>query len=132
MAARRAAIPLSRLRSYEEAGIAAPTERSDAGTPLYTARDVERVVRARQLEEAIAFTTDQLRRLLAAAELVASRRDALQATEDRLEKRTILAEALAELDDLRTTVGRKLEGITDLDAKLAAWEHEVRDLPAGR
>ena len=130
MAARRAAISLRRLRGYEEAGIAVPSERSDAGTPLYTAQDVERVVRARELEDAIAFTTEQLQRLL--ADLVASRRAAVQAADDRLEKRTILAEALAELDDLRTIVGGRLERITDLDARLAAWEDEVRDLPAGR
>jgi DNA-binding transcriptional MerR regulator len=132
MAARRAAISLSRLRGYEEAGLAVPSERSDAGTPLYTGQDVERVVRARQLEDAIAFTTNQLKRLLAAADVVASRRDALRATGDRLEKRTILAEALAELDDLRTVMSAKLEGIADLDARLAAWEDELRDLPAGR
>jgi DNA-binding transcriptional MerR regulator len=131
MAARRAGISLARLRGYEESGLAVPSERSDAGTPLYTAQDVEQVVRARELDDAIGFTTEQLRRLLAAPGLVASRRLALRATDDRLQKRTILAEALAELDDLRTIMGNRLEGIADLDARLAAWEVEVRDLPAG-
>ena len=108
------------VRYYEQVGLIDTVSRSAGGTRRYCRRDVEVLVRIRELQSVMGFDLDQIRTILAAEKrLDELRSEWPEASETRSE--SILNEASAINHDLRAQVEAKiatLQGfLTDLEAK---------------
>ena len=118
--AERTELSLRTIRHYEEAGLVAPSARSQGGFRLYTENDVQRLMVVRRMKP-LGFTLDQMRDLLDATdhldadtELDADEREALlervrgyeQAAADQIDK---LRVQLSRAEDFAATLRTRLE-----------------------
>jgi DNA-binding transcriptional MerR regulator len=68
-AAERAALTQRTLRYYEEKGLLSPPTRMDGGFRLYSAEDMERIDRIRQLKELLGFSLAEIKEMLEAEDV---------------------------------------------------------------
>jgi DNA-binding transcriptional MerR regulator len=131
--ARAAGVSTRTVRYYEQVGLLGPAARTPGGTRTYTKRDVDVLLRIRELQGLMGFDLDQIRTILAAE----SRMDELRAEwhaapEGDLAR--ILHEAVQINKDLRSQVEAKIatlgDVLDDLDARAiryreVATEHGI-------
>ncbi|MEH0420593.1 MerR family transcriptional regulator [Streptomyces sp. B21-083] len=118
--ASRTELSLRTIRHYEEAGLVAPSARSQGGFRLYTETDVARLMVIRRMKP-LGFTLDQMRDLLDATDrldsdsaLAGAEREALldrvrmyeQAATEQVER---LRVQLARAEDFAATLNARLE-----------------------
>ena len=70
--AARTELSIKTIRHYDEVGLVVPSARSAGGFRLYTADDVDRLLAIRRMKP-LGFTLDEMRQLLEALDVVASR-----------------------------------------------------------
>jgi MerR family transcriptional regulator, repressor of the yfmOP operon len=132
-AAARAGVSERALRYYQELGLLTPACTTPGGLRRYSADDLARVARIRELQTLLGLNLDEIAIVLRnedrLAEIRRAYRDERTSKDERL---TLTRECLSLLGDLRETVEAKRSALesfrSDLDARIA----RARDLLAGR
>lgn len=134
-AADRAQLTQRTLRYYEEKGLLKPATRMEGGFRLYSAEDMERIERIRQLRDLLGFSLAEIKEMLDADDTRLQiraewRRDADSAekAEKMRKARDVTARQLALIDqkmagmaEMRAALQERIERY---DANLARWAAE--------
>lgn len=124
------------IRYYEEIGLLNPAARSEGAYRLYDADDVERLRFIRGLRDDAGFSLAEIGRLLEDEEARARNRDRFRSTSDPVERRGIVADALARIDGqvaiLRAKEARLRSMIEEAEGRRRHLEDHLADLDAGR
>jgi DNA-binding transcriptional MerR regulator len=135
-AAARAGVTERALRYYQELGLLAPSAHTKGGMRRYSARDLERVARIRELQSLLGLNLDEIAEVLRnedrTAEIRAAYFDA-GTPDDR--RRQLLEESLRLATELRRTVEAKRAALdcflADLDSRLARIRAALEQRQAG-
>jgi MerR family transcriptional regulator, repressor of the yfmOP operon len=122
-AAARAGVSARALRYYQQIGLLVPARTTPGGMRRYSADDLTRVARIRELQSLLGLNLEEIALVLRnedrLAEIRLTYRD--ERTSDA-ERRALLRECLALQQDLRDTVRAKRDALTgflaDLDARI--------------
>jgi DNA-binding transcriptional MerR regulator len=121
--AEQAGVSTRTVRYYEQVGLLEDVDRSPGGTRRYSKRDVETLLRVRELQSLMGFDLDQIRTIIGAERHLDELRDEWNTTVSKARQRAILAEAGALNDELRAQVDAKIAQLerfrADLDRKKA-------------
>jgi DNA-binding transcriptional MerR regulator len=124
------------IRYYEELGLLKPAARSEGAYRLYDEDDLERLRFIRGLRDDAGFSLAEIGRLLEDEAARARNRARFRTTADPLERRGIVTDALARLDDqvaiLRVKEGRLRAMIEEAEGRRGHLEEHLADLDAGR
>ena len=123
-AAARAGVSARALRYYQQIGLLVPARTTPGGMRRYSADDLTRVARIRELQALLGLNLEEIALVLRnedrLAEIRLTYRD--ERTSDA-ERRALLRECLALQQDLRGTVQAKRDALTgflaDLDARIS-------------
>ncbi len=123
-AAERAGVSQRALRYYQQIGLLTPCACTPGGLRRYSAGDLARVARIRQLQELLGLNLDEISRVLRDEDRMAQiKRAYLDEGTSGHERRALLRESLGLQQGLRATVEAKRQGIegflADLDARIA-------------
>jgi DNA-binding transcriptional MerR regulator len=135
-AADRAGLTQRTLRYYEEKGLLKPPSRLDGGFRLYSAEDMDRVERIKQLKDLLGFSLAEIKDMLDTEEVRMQIRTQWRSDADVSEKLTqirkskeLLVKQLAMLDqkmekmaEMRTALAEKLDRFELLDRQ---WTLEL-------
>src|SRR3954454_24243758 len=97
------------IRYYEEVGLLAPAARSEGAYRLYDGEDLERLRFIRGLRDDAGFFLSEIRQLLEDEEACARNRDRFRSTQDPVERRRILVDALGTADRPAETLRHKIQ-----------------------
>ncbi|MGH3421039.1 MAG: MerR family transcriptional regulator [Streptosporangiaceae bacterium] len=128
-AAARTGVSERALRYYQELGLLTPCASTPGGMRRYSADDLARVARIRQLQSLLGLNLDEIAVVLRNEDRLAQIRRAYhreQASDD--ERRELAAECLQLQQELRVTVQAKRLAIDDFLADLDARTARTRDL----
>jgi len=131
--AQRTGLTKRTIRYYEEIGLLSPCGRSDGGFRLFTDAEVTRLERIQALKDSAGLSLAEIHELLDAETVRERIRERYRASDDPVEKRSMLAEsrevlqrqvALIErkrrvLDELAAEYEERLQRIAHLDDELA-------------
>jgi DNA-binding transcriptional MerR regulator len=124
------------IRYYEEVGLLAPAARSEGAYRLYDGEDLERLRFIRGLRDDAGFSLSEIRQLLEDEEARARNRDRFRSTQDPVERRRILVDALGTVDrqveSLRHKIGRLEAMIGEAQDRRRHLAGHIADLDAGR
>ena len=124
------------IRYYEELGLLNPAARSEGAYRLYDADDVERLRFIRGLRDDAGFSLAEIGRLLEDEEARAHNRARFRTATDPVERRGIVTDALARIDDqisiLREKEARLRAMIAETEGRRRHLEEHLADLDAGR
>ena len=130
--AQRAGVSERTLRYYEELGLVAPAEHSPGGNRRYGDAEVARVRRIRELQELMGLNLDEIRTVVCSEDRFESLRARWQASEDPVDRREILDEAISVATPLRERVDAKRTQLSafldELDRKLARYHELMNEL----
>jgi DNA-binding transcriptional MerR regulator len=123
-AAARAGVSERALRYYQELGLITPSACTPGGMRRYSADDLARVARIRQLQTLLGLNLDEIAVVLRNDDRLAEIKAAYwRERTSEADRRELLRESLALQQDLRTTVEAKraaIEGfLADLDDRIA-------------
>lgn len=133
-AARRAGCSERALRYYQQVGLLTPAARTPGGMRRYSAEDLARVGRLRELQDLLGLDLDEIRVVFSHEDRLTEIRAAYHQTDQGdPRRRELVAEALGHYEELRRTVEGKLAGLRgfldDLDGSIAK-ARELLDSPA--
>lgn len=115
------------IRYYEEVGLLRPCARSEGDYRLYDASDVERLHTIRSLRDDAGLSLAEIGQVLEDEESRRRARAALQATDDRSERRVIFEERLASLERLHAALRPKLSRLEALVQDVEGRRERVRE-----
>jgi MerR family transcriptional regulator, repressor of the yfmOP operon len=116
------------LHYYDEIGLLVPSERLAGGHRLYTAADLERIEKIKDLKRLLGLSLSEIKRILDADEARTRYLAAAQATEDPAGRRKALASALRVTSDQLRSVREKVQQLSELERGLERQERELRRL----
>jgi DNA-binding transcriptional MerR regulator len=119
-AAERAQLTQRTLRYYEEKGLLAPPTRMEGGFRLYSAEDMERIDRIRQLKELLGFSLAEIKEMLDAEDLRLQIRAGWRADADAAEKAASLRRA-------REVTLHQIQLIDQKMAKMASMRDQLAE-----
>jgi DNA-binding transcriptional MerR regulator len=123
------------IRYYEELGLLKPAARSEGDYRLYDADDVERLRFIRGLRDDAGFSLGDIGRLLEDEAARVRNRARFREATDPVERRGIVADALARMDDqiaiLRAKHDRIQSMIAEAEGRRRHFEVYLADLDAG-
>ena len=136
-AASAAGVTPRTLRYYEELGLLSPAGKTTGGARRYDQRDVDQLLRIRELQEVMGFNLDEIAVIMQAERRLSDIREEWFSSEETPEQRiALLAEATAINDGLQGQVRTKLERLLafqrDLEEKAAKYEERRQQLEADR
>ena len=124
------------IRYYEELGLLAPAGRSEGAYRLYDGEDLDRLRFIRGLRDDAGFSLAEIRQLLEDEATRVHNRALYRATDDPIERRRILSEAITTVDrqvaSLRAKVDRLEVMIRDAEERRTHLLGHVEDIDAGR
>jgi MerR family transcriptional regulator, repressor of the yfmOP operon len=124
------------IRYYEEVGLLAPAARSEGAYRLYDGEDLERLRFIRGLRDDAGFALADIRQLLEDEASRERNRDRFRSTQDPVERRRILTDALESVDrqvaSLRHKVERLETMVAEAEDRRAHLVRHLDDLDAGR
>ncbi len=132
-AAERASLTQRTLRYYEEKGLLSPPTRMDGGFRLYTADDMERIDRIRQLKELLGFSLAEIKEMLEAEDVRLQiraewRKDAdaeekaekaRTAREVTLQQITLIDQKMGKMSSLRETLAERVRKYDEMLLRFA-------------
>jgi MerR family transcriptional regulator, repressor of the yfmOP operon len=138
-AAALAGVSTRTLRFYEERGLLQPPARSTGGTRRYSAADVAKLLRIRELQSVMGFNLTDIQAILHAEDRLQELREEFSADAPRERRLEITAEALRVTEELRVQVVDRLEKVRSfletLDERTARYhaylEKEAQAAPGG-
>jgi DNA-binding transcriptional MerR regulator len=113
------------LHYYDEIGLLVPSERLTGGYRLYSAADLERIERIKDLKRLLGLSLGEIKRVLDAEEARERYLADAEAAADPSRRRKALEDALRVTDEQLQSVKDKVEQLGGLQRKL---EQQVRDL----
>ncbi len=113
------------LHYYDEIGLLVPSERLAGGQRLYTAGDLERIERIKDLKRLLGLSLSEIKRILDAEDARARHLAAAEQAADPSRRRRALESALGVTEEQLASVREKVEQLGRLQRKL---ERQVRDL----
>ena len=126
------------LRYYEQLGMVQPSARSSGGARRYSADDVARLQRIRELQSLMGFNLSDIQLILGAEDRLQALREEFRAEIPSERKREITLEAIMVADGLRAQVAEKLEKVSAflgaLDERVQRYQAylaEISEKPAG-
>ena len=124
------------IRYYEEIGLLKPAARSEGAYRLYDEDDIERLRFIRGLRDDAGFSLAEIGRLLEDEEARARNRARFRTATDPVERRGIVTDALARIDDqisiLVEKEARLRAMIDEATGRRRHLEAHLADLDAGR
>jgi DNA-binding transcriptional MerR regulator len=121
------------LRYYEQLGMVQPSARSSGGARRYSADDVARLLRIRELQSLMGFNLTDIQSILVAEDRLQSLREEFRAEIPSERKREITLEAIRVTDGLRAQVAEKLEKVNAflgaLDEKFERYQAYLTQTP---
>jgi len=124
------------IRYYEELGLLKPAARSEGAYRLYDVDDVERLRFIRGLRDDAGFSLAEIGRLLEDEEARARNRSRFRTATDPVERRGIVTDAVARIDDqiaiLQAKEARLRAMIDEAEGRRQHLEEHLADLDAGR
>jgi DNA-binding transcriptional MerR regulator len=131
-AAARAGVSERALRYYQQLGLIVPCCTTPGGLRRYSADDLARVTRIRELQTLLGLNLDEIAIVLRNEDRLAEIRRAYKDERTSDEERLRLSrECLALLENLRGTVEAKREGLEKFLADLDTRIGRIRDFQAG-
>ena len=128
-AAARAGVSERALRYYQELGLITPSACTPGGMRRYSADDLARVARIRQLQTLLGLNLDEIAVVLRNEDRLAEIKLVYHGQRtSEAERRELLRESLALQQDLRATVEAKRAAIDDFLADLDARIDRIRGL----
>ncbi len=121
------------LHYYDEIGLLVPSERLNGGQRLYTAADLERIERIKNLKQLLGLSLSEIKRLLDADAARAKYLSAAQTASDPARRRKAVEDALQVTEDQLQSVREKVLQLGRLQRQLERQVRELRRLaaPAG-
>lgn len=120
------------IRYYEELGLLEPAARSEGAYRLYDADDLERLRFIKGLRDDAGFSLAEIRSLLEDEIARARNRERFAASEDPVERRAILRDALGRVDrqvgSLRRKIGRLEAMVREAEARRAHLEGHLAEI----
>jgi len=113
------------LHYYDEIGLLVPSERLTGGQRLYSAADLERIERIKNLKQLLGLSLSEIKRILDADEARARYLAAAQTASDPARRRKAVESALRVTEDQLQSVREKVQQLARLQRQL---ERQVRDL----
>jgi DNA-binding transcriptional MerR regulator len=113
------------LHYYDEIELLVPSERLAGGHRLYTAADLERIERIKELKRLLGLSLGEIKRILDAEDARARHLAAAKGEADPARRRRALESALQVTEEQLRSVREKVEQLGHLQRKL---ECQVRDL----
>ena len=124
------------IRYYEEVGLLAPAARSEGSYRLYDGEDLERLRFIRGLRDDAGFSLGEIRQLLEDEASRERNRDRFRSTQDPVERRRILDEAIGTVDRQVATLRHKIDRleamIGEAEDRRAHLAGHIADLDVGR
>jgi DNA-binding transcriptional MerR regulator len=119
-AAERAGVSCRTLRYYEELELLVPAGHSAGGARRYTADDIARLLRIRELQELLGFDLGEIRTILRGEDQLADLRSEYNSGATLARRRAILSEASLINERLKVTVRLKQERLEEMMRELEA------------
>lgn len=123
------------LRYYEELGLLNPAARSEGDYRLYDEDDLERLRFIKGLRDDAGFSLAEIGQLLEDDEARARNRDRFRTTDDPVERRAIVDDALARVDrqvaSLRSKMDRLAAMIEEAEERREHLRTHIAELEAG-
>jgi DNA-binding transcriptional MerR regulator len=113
------------LHYYDEIGLLVPSERLNGGQRLYSAADLERIERIKNLKQLLGLSLSEIKRLLDADEARAHYLAAAETASDPARRSKAVEDALRVTEDQLQSVREKVVQLGRLQRQL---ERQVRDL----
>ncbi len=113
------------LHYYDEIGLLVPSERLAGGHRLYTAADLERIERIKDLKRLLGLSLGEIKRILDADEAREHYLAAAEETADPTRRRKALESAMRVTEEQLHSVKEKIKQLGGLQRRL---ERQVRDL----
>ncbi len=113
------------LHYYDEIGLLVPSERLNGGQRLYSAADLERIERIKNLKQLLGLSLSEIKRMLDADEARAHYLAAAETTSDPARRSKAVESALRVTEDQLQSVRQKVSQLGRLQRQL---ERQVRDL----
>jgi MerR family transcriptional regulator, repressor of the yfmOP operon len=130
-AAARAGVSERSLRYYQQIGLLTPSASTPGGMRRYSAADLERVARIRELKSLLGLDLDTIAIVLRSEDRLAEIREAWHHEQaSAASRRELAAESLRLQEDLRATVQAKREAMSSFLADLNARISRTRELIA--
>lgn len=134
-AARQAGVSQRALRYYQQIGLITPCSSTPGGMRRYSAADLQRVARIRQLQELLGLNLDEIAQVLGAEDRLAEIKLAYYDEDTSCaERQALIRESLELHQALRATVEAKRRGIegflTDLDARIGRMQAQLAEITA--
>jgi DNA-binding transcriptional MerR regulator len=135
-AATAAVVTPRTLRYYEELGLLRPSAHSVRGARRYSADDLARIARIRELQQLMGFNLEEIGQILSAEDqLERIRGEYRSGQQTSRRRRELLAEAIVINDRLREQVRHKVSRIAgfleELDAKAVRYRVIVDEIDQG-
>ncbi len=113
------------LHYYDEIGLLVPSERLNGGQRLYSAADLERIGRIKNLKQLLGLSLSEIKRILDADEARDRYLAAAETTSDPARRRKAVESALRVTEDQLQSVKDKVQQLGEFQRQL---ERHVRDL----
>jgi MerR family transcriptional regulator, repressor of the yfmOP operon len=128
-AAARLGVSERALRYYQQLGLLTPSGRTPGGLRRYSAGDLARVERIRELQTLLGFNLDEIKGVLDTEDRLAVLREEYQSSRTGdARRRELLGEFLALREQLRETVQAKIDRLLGFRADLDASIERIHDL----
>jgi MerR family transcriptional regulator, repressor of the yfmOP operon len=116
------------LHYYDEIGLLVPSERLTGGYRLYSAADVERIERIRDLKRLLGLSLGEIKRILDAEEARERYLVAAEAATDPVRRRRAVENALRVTEEQQRSIKEKAQQIGRLERKLDMLVRDLRRL----
>jgi MerR family transcriptional regulator, repressor of the yfmOP operon len=113
------------LHYYDEIGLLVPSERLNGGQRLYSAGDLDRIERIKNLKQLLGLSLSEIKRMLDADEARAHYLAAAETASDPARRSKAIEDALRVTEDQLQSVREKVVQLGRLQRQL---ERQVRDL----
>jgi DNA-binding transcriptional MerR regulator len=121
----RTGLTLRTLHYYDEIGLLVPSERLNGGQRLYSAADLERIERIKNLKQLLGLSLSEIKRMLDADDARQEHLAAAEREADPARRRQALQSALDVTERQLQSVREKTTQLARLQRQL---ERQVRDL----
>jgi DNA-binding transcriptional MerR regulator len=116
------------LHYYDEIGLLVPSERLAGGHRLYTAADLDRIEKIKDLKRLLGLSLSEIKHILDADEARTRYLAAAEATADPARRRKALASALRVTSEQLRSVREKVQQLSELQRRLERQDRELRRL----
>jgi DNA-binding transcriptional MerR regulator len=128
-AAARLGVSERALRYYQQLGLLTPSGRTPGGLRRYSAEDLARVERIRELQTLLGFNLDEIKGVLDTEDRLAVMREEYRSSRTgQARRRELLGEFLVLREQLRETVQSKIDRLLEFRADLDASIQRIHEL----